>query len=402
MRWIYELIVEKIPPFSLLPKVYVTTVQLLLMEFVGITIALIFELPPNRAIKYGSIIIFVVVLWSVLTLYIAPTIRSFRPSLSEEENRVIETYKRILFHPKHLEVVPGLVIFFIFLYYFFVINPNLLIYYLGKNHQGVLVFAAILLWDVSYRAGLGVWVTYNSLVRSILLLKISRRRKKLEHTLLYDLRSMERMDLNNLVFGLISLIIYPVFQVDLFISVSIIVYVCMLLIFSSLSIYFIRKVPWLPPDIMDLLNEGKFAYVGTVESIRPHVTPVVYVFDGRYVYFATSTVSKKYKNIKKVRKIAILIDERDPTDLFKNKAVLIKGRAAVLGISSLLYALPTLIRVRNLFHRKFQKYMGVYKRDKSKLPKAWQLTPMVRRIPVKIIPEEVIYWRGARKIRIPL
>ncbi len=399
-KWIYELIVEKIPPFSYLPKKYVSLFQLFIMEIAGIVLALLFDLPPI-ALIYGSIVIFVVVLWSLLMLKIAPTIRSFRTSLSEEENRVIEEYKRLLFHPDHYEIIPG-IIFMAIASYYLITNPSYLIQFTGGSGTLVYVFIALLLWDVSYRAGLGIWVGMISLKRSRQLFFKSLHRKELEHTLLYDLNSMERLDRNILFFGIISFLLFPVIISSIQLTFLISFYISILFILSSLSLYYIRKVPWLPPDIFDLLIAGKFAYVGTVESGKPHITPVVYVFDGRFVYFATSRASKKFKNIKKVRRIAVLIDERDPGDLFKNKAVLIRGEAQILGISGLFYALPTLIRVRNLFMKKFYRYMRIYRRDRSKLPRAWQLTPMIRRIPIQIKPEEVIYWRGARMIKIPL
>ncbi len=399
-KWIYELIVEKIPPFSYLPKKYVSLFQLFIMEIAGIVIALHFNLPFS-ALLYGSLVILVVVLWSLLMLKIAPTIRSFRTSLSEEENRVIEEYKRLLFHPDHYEIVPGIVFMAIASYYL-ITNPAYLTRFTGNTGTLVYVFIGLLLWDVSYRAGLGIWVGMISLRRSRELYLKSLQRKELEHTLLYDLNSMERLDRSILFFGIISFLLFPVIISSVRLTFLISFYISILFTLSTLSMYYIRRVPWLPPDIFDLLKMGKFAYVGTVESGKPHITPVVYVFDGRFVYFATSRASRKFKNIKNVKRIAVLIDERDPKDLFKNKAVLIRGEAHILGISGLIYALPTLIRVRNLFMKKFQRYMKVYRRDKSKLPRAWQLTPLIRRIPIKIKPEEVIYWRGARMIRIPL
>ncbi|HID27730.1 MAG TPA: hypothetical protein EYP22_07950, partial [Methanosarcinales archaeon] len=46
----------------------------------------------------------------------------------------------------------------------------------------------------------------------------------------------------------------------------------------------------------DLVIDSKFAYVGTSDSKRiTHLTPVVYVFDGQKMYFATSKSAKKLK-----------------------------------------------------------------------------------------------------------
>lgn len=398
-KWVYELIVEKIPPFSLLKGRHVTTFQLLLMLFVGIGISLYYKL-PLRSLIMGGLTILVVVIWSRLTLIIAPTIRAFRPSLSEEENGIIEWYRDLLFNPRRPELFAGLAIFIPLLTYLY-LNPYLIRYYLGDNPV-VIAFAIVLAWDVAYRAGIGIWVYSLCLLRSFRLFNASKRRKGLEHTLLNDLKAMERMDRRGVAYGLTALLLFPVLSPDKHLTVFVIIYSLSLITFSILSISLIRQVPWLPPDITELLERAKFAYVGHEGEDFPHITPVVQVFDGRNVYFVTSKASKKFKLLKKNNRIAVLIDERDPKDFFGNKAVLIVGRARYYDLHNFIPNILKLTKVRNLFMEKYNQYISRYGERKEELPEAWRLTPILRRIPVEVEPEWVIYWRGARRIRIGL
>ena len=398
-KWVYELIVEKIPPFSFLKGKHVTTFQLFLMLLVGIAISLLYHL-PSYSILMGSLTILVVVIWSRLTLIIAPTIRAFRPSLSEEENGIIEWYRDMLFNPRRPELFAGLAIFVPLLMYLY-FNPRLIDYYLGPNPV-VIAFAMILAWDVAYRAGIGIWVYSLCLIRSVRLFKASKRRKGLEHTLLNDLKAMERMDRRGVAYGLTALLLLPVISPDKNLSVFVLLYSLSIVSFSMLSISLIRQVPWLPPDITELLEKSKFAYVGHEGRDFPHITPVVQVFDGRNVYFVTSKASKKFKLLKKNNRIAVLIDERDPKDFFGNKAVLIVGRARYYDLHNFLLNIWKLTKLRNLFKEKYSQYISTYGRRREELPEAWRLTPILKRIPVEVEPERVIYWRGARRIRIGL
>ena len=398
-KWVYELIVEKIPPFSFLKGRHVTTFQLFLMLLVGVIISLYYALPPYSVLM-GTLTIFVVVIWSRLTLIIAPTIRAFRPSLSEEENGIIEWYRDMLFNPKRPELFAGLAIFIPLVVYLY-LNPYLIHYYLSDNPV-VIAFAMVLAWDVAYRAGIGIWVYSLCLLRSYRLFKASKRRKGLEHTLLNDLKAMERMDRRGVIYGLTALLLFPVLSPDRHLTGFIFIYSFSIITFSMLSISLIRQVPWLPPDITELLEKAKFAYVGHEGEDFPHITPVVHVFDGRNVYFVTSKASKKFRLLKKNNRIAVLIDERDPRDFFGNKAVLIVGRARYYELHNFLPNILKLTKVRNLFMEKYSHYISTYGRRREELPEAWRLTPILKRIPVEVEPERVVYWRGARRIRIGL
>ena len=70
-KWIYEEIVDRVPPFSWLPSVYDVIAQLMLVETVGIIAFIYFEMPIESAI-FGSLAILYTVIWSAGCLYIVP------------------------------------------------------------------------------------------------------------------------------------------------------------------------------------------------------------------------------------------------------------------------------------------------------------------------------------------
>lgn len=398
-KWVFELIVEKIPPFSMFKGEKAVMIQLIIMLLTGIVISMVFHL-PSRSILMGSLAIFVVVVWSRLTLIIAPSIRSFRPSLSDEENKIIEEYKSLLFNRWRPELFAGLLLFIPLLIHLLE-NPVLFKHYLNGNPY-VIVFALVLAWDVAYRAGIGLWVSILNLRRSIMLLRASRKREPLDYTLLNDLRTMERIDRNGVVFGLAGLLLVPVLKPDSLLTLSAVAYAIGITTLSLASLTIIKRVPWLPPDITELLKNAKFAYVGHSGHKFPHITPVVQVFDGESIFFVTSKASRKFQLLKEDSKIALLIDERDPQDFFGNKAVMMIGEAKYYTLRNALPNILKLIRVFILFRKKYRTYINTYGERKRELPEAWRLIPLIKRVPVEIVPEKVVYWRGARKIRIGL
>src|SRR4030066_966928 len=137
-KWIYEEIVGKIPPFSLVSYKYSILLQLLLLLVLGIFLGFIFEL-GRISLLYGSLAILVAVSWSLLILQLAPTLRKFRAPLSKDENELLERYKEILFHKNHYEAVPGLVIFIPFMLYLFYLGNDLLDMWLGKYPHVILL-----------------------------------------------------------------------------------------------------------------------------------------------------------------------------------------------------------------------------------------------------------------------
>lgn len=402
MKWIYEDIVGKIPPFSMLSYQYSILLQLFFLLVLGLTLGIIFKL-ETTSLFYGSLGILVAVMWSMLILQLGPTLRRFRAPLSKDENELLEKYKEILFHKNHYEALPGLVIFILFMPYIFYYNPSLLDYWIGKTHNPVLlVFMSLLIWDICYRMGLGIWTSVLALWRSVELEKIAQKRIELEHTPYTELRSLRKLDINNVFFGIISLLLIPILKVDSLLVTTIFIFVFFVSFTSIVSAYIISRVPWLPPDIYNLVRESSFAYIGTSHHGMPHITPVVYVFDGQDIFFNTSKEAKKLKIMRENNKIAFLIDKRDMSNIYENKAVLFIGNVRIFGLPDIPLKFIQMLAARNLFLKKYPEYTKKYATSTSELPKAWQLTPIISRILIQVKPAKIIYWRGAKQITVPV
>ena len=400
MKWIYEEIVARIPPFSLVSYQYSIILQLFFLLIIGISLGIIFDL-SSVSLLYGSISILVAVLWSLLILQLGPTLRKFRAPLSRDENELLERYKGILFHRNHYEAVPGIVIFIPFMLYLFYYGSALLKFWLGENPSIILLlFVSLLIWDICYRMGLGIWTSILALWRSIRIRNLAEKRTELEHTPYTELRYLRRLDINNVLFGIISLFLLPVLQQDQFLVTIILVFMVFVTLINVISAYTVSKVPWLPPDIYNLVNESSFAYVGTSSKGVTHVTPLVYVFDGQKIFFNTSKEAKKLKIMRQNKKIAFLIDKRDMSNIYENKAVLFTGEVKIYGLMDIPYRFLQMLKARNLFLKKYPEYTRKY--SISELPRAWQLTPIISRILVEVKPSKIIYWRGAKQISVPV
>lgn len=128
----------------------------------------------------------------------------------------------------------------------------------------------------------------------------------------------------------------PIIQDDYLLVSLIIAFVLFITGTSYVSAFMISNIPWLPPDIYDLVIDSKFAYVGTSDSKRiTHLTPVVYVFDGQKMYFATSKSAKKIKNLRENNKVAFLVDKRDLKNIYENKAILLIGKVKIYGFKDI-------------------------------------------------------------------
>ncbi|HEY9205566.1 MAG TPA: pyridoxamine 5'-phosphate oxidase family protein [Candidatus Methanoperedens sp.] len=400
MKWIYEEIVGRIPPFSLLPYQYSILLQLLFLLILGLILGIIFDLKLVSLI-YGSLGILVAVSWSLLILQLGPTLRKFRAPLSKDENELLERYKGILFHRNHYEAIPGIAIFIPFMVYLFYYNNSLMDYWLGQTSNMVLLlFASLLIWDICYRMGLGIWTSILALWRSLQLRKIAEKRSELEHTPYTELRALRKLDINNVFFGIISLLLLPLLMSDAFLVTMILSFMIFITLISVISAYMVSKVPWLPPDIFNLVKESSFAYVGTSLKGETHITPVVYVFDGQRIFFNTSKEAKKLKIMRKNNKVAFLIDKRELSNIYENKAVLFTGQVKIYGLPDIPLRFIQMLRARNLFVIKYPEYTRKY--AASELPKAWQLTPIIARILVEVKPVKIIYWRGAKQISVPV
>jgi uncharacterized pyridoxamine 5'-phosphate oxidase family protein len=402
-KWVYEIILENIPPFNRLPSGYNVLGQMLLIETVGTLLGILLSLPLS-SILLGSLAVFVISLWSFLIYLIGLTIHRLKPPSAPLEKEVIDHYQESLFSRRHYELYVGVAVFGFLVLYLFFIDRSIVSFWLGGQLSlAPLFLVGLILWDLSYRLGVGLWSAVIAFRRSTKFLHVSGMRTKMRYTAYRELKTLKRVDSINLIFGLVTLLLYPFFGFDTLLFLVLIVYSLAILFFSASSLIVMARIPGLPREVLWLLEEGKVGHVGTSDkNMQPHLTPVIFVFVGNTLFFVTSKISKKLKNIRENDKIAFIIDLRDANDLYNNRAALFTGRAVVYNPLRAVWGLYNLLRVRRRFFKKYPEYMQEYKREGHNLPLAWRTTLFISRIPIKLEAEKIVYWREARAIKLPL
>jgi len=405
-KWIYEEIVDRVPPFKWLSSTYDVLAQLLLVEAVGVLAFIYFEM-PFEAVLYGSLAICYTVVWSAGCLFIAPSLRKLRSPTHDSELEVLESYRSRILLNRGFELVGGLV-FFAFLVGYMIVDSSILQELLGSGFGNPLLFIliAVLAWDVAYRLGLSFVATLLAAYRSLQLSRAARRRIGLEYTAYSEVRTLKFLDSVNLYWGASAILLLPLASLVPLLFWGLLGFLGAILGLSALSLMAMETVPGLPPDVESILHREKFAYVGVCSKNKPHVTPVIFGYDGKFLYFAVSIASAKYRILKKNRNVSLLVDMRDSKNPLNNRAILIRGKGRILGeitpkgiLRMFIFGL-WMIRTNLLFRRKYPKYMRYYEEQKEDLPLAWQNKPLLARVLVRVDPEKMTYWREARPTRL--
>src|SRR5208283_548928 len=129
-KWIHELILEKLPPFKWVPENYRVLVQLLVIELVGTSLAILFSL-PLYSILLGSLAVLVISIWSYLIYHIGLTIHRLQSPSAPLEKKDIEDYQGALFNRRHYELYLGVAILGFLALYLFGVDRSLVSYWLG-------------------------------------------------------------------------------------------------------------------------------------------------------------------------------------------------------------------------------------------------------------------------------
>ncbi|MDH4212632.1 MAG: pyridoxamine 5'-phosphate oxidase family protein [Candidatus Thorarchaeota archaeon] len=401
-KWIYEEIVDRIPPFRWIPRTYDVIAQLLLVETVGVFAFIYFQMPYEAAV-FGSLAIIYTVVWSSGCLYIVPWLRRLRDPTNEIEFEVLRDYKSRILLDRRLELIGGIICFGAVMSYLW-IDTDYLRYFLGNGFGNplLIILIIVLAWDISYRLGLSLVTTFFAAIRSISLSQAARKRRGLAYTAYSEVRTLKYLDLINLYWGISAVLLLPLTLRSYFLLLGLAGFLAGIIGLSTLSLLAMETVPWFPPDVESILHNEGFAYVSVCSKKQPHVTPVIFVYDGKYLYFAISVASAKYRIIKKNPKIAVLVDMRDSKFPMKNRAVLLRGKGMILGDLSIMGFFKLflhglwLIRVRNMFAKKYPMYMKFYEDQAQELPPAWRNKPFLSRVIVRLEPEKITYWREAR------
>ena len=180
-KWIHEIILEKLPPFSWVPVNYRVLVQLIVMESVGTSLAVFFSLPLS-SILLGSLGVLVIAIWSFLIYNIGLTIHKLQSPSAPLEKKVIEDYQGALFNRRHYELYLGVAILGFLALYLFAVDQSLVSYWLGgKISVAPLILLGLILWDLSYRLGVGLWSALVAFRRSTSFVKVSGMRTKMSY-----------------------------------------------------------------------------------------------------------------------------------------------------------------------------------------------------------------------------
>jgi nitroimidazol reductase NimA-like FMN-containing flavoprotein (pyridoxamine 5'-phosphate oxidase superfamily) len=99
------------------------------------------------------------------------------------------------------------------------------------------------------------------------------------------------------------------------------------------------------------LLENEVCRVSTSHNNIPHITPVTYIYEKNFLFFATDYETRKYKNIKVNNKIAVAVDTYSSS--VENKAVIMQGVADIIERGR---------EFRNLY-RKFNKKFEWVRKD---------------------------------------
>ncbi|MHA1958681.1 MAG: pyridoxamine 5'-phosphate oxidase family protein [Candidatus Thorarchaeota archaeon] len=403
-KWVYEEIVERVPPFRWLPPTLDVVAQLLLVEAVGIVAFVYFQMPLDAAL-FGSLAIVYTVVWSAGCLNIIPWVRRLKDPTNEQELKVLQAYKERLLLSRPVELAGGILCFVgvVTILYF---NQDVLQDFLGSGFGNPLLFAlvGVLAWDISYRLGLSFVTTILAANRSVRLNRAAHRRRGLEYTAYSEVQTLKSLDLVNLYWGASAVLLLPIASKLPLLFYGLLAFLGAILGFSILSLLMMETVPWLPPDVEGILHHERFAYVALCSKKQTHVTPVVFVYDGKYLYFAISVASAKYRILKENDKVAALVDLRDRRNPMNNRAVMLRGRAMILGEITLMGLLRLFVYgiwmfwVRSLFWKKYPLYMNYYEERTYELPLAWQNKPFLSRLMVRIAVEKITYWRAAKPL----
>ena len=134
-----------------------------------------------------------------------------------------------------------------------------------------------------------------------------------------------------------------------------------------------------------LTNKARVARLATIDSEnKPHLVPVVFVFDGQCYYIPLDEKIKKHKpeRLKRVKNIqlnpnvVLLIDEYNE-DWSKLRFIMIQGRASLIGKKMQCNEL-VLEKAHKLLFRKYRQYKKIG----------------IGELCIKIDPEKVITWKN--------
>jgi hypothetical protein len=414
-KFIQEAIFEGIWPLSRLKSPYSVMVMSFIYMFAGIGLYIMFSLPITFLIAGTSAGIGISV-WTYGIFQYANRLREAEiVHMTSVKRKLLSDFLEEMFHDRSLFI--GLMGFVAVLAYFWTSSE----FYQIDNifdviqketgtalHPFVLAYSFIIVFDICYRFGLSAYISIVLLKRNhriAKLLQISKFKKQITPR---DLLELERVDRYHLLSFASGIFFLPMSIFDPFLFACLTLYLFFSSLATIMSILQLRTLhaKAIPDEVIELLSSCQLAYIGNSSNQHvPHVTPTLYVFDGRRVFFATSIKSQKVRNLFRKKDVAVCLHYESPKNFSKNRGVLIRGWARVYGhniLTAIFYVLVhgvKMLHIKILYHRKYEEYVRYYKFKAGILPGPWRLTPILSRTIVEVIPYQYTYWEGTKFTR---
>ncbi|MHA1991775.1 MAG: pyridoxamine 5'-phosphate oxidase family protein [Candidatus Hodarchaeales archaeon] len=388
--FLQEQIFQGIWPFNQLRSPLNVFLLTLLYLFWGMGLYFLYNIPLYFLIA-GIFAAISISLWTLGIFSYANKIRGVKiEQINLTNKKFLVQYLEDLFHPS--SIVFGVVLT-AFSYVFLLSTTELgtsSILLIVQEELGtsslpplLLLYVFLITFDICYRLGLSSYVMITQLRRNLRLSRYLDDKNLKQHFSPFDIRELERADLYHYLALLAGLFLLPLVYFDFFLFFGLVIYLIISFLVASVNILHLRSLnaKAIPIKIKNLLNGSHLAYVGTLsDNNQPHVTPILYVFDGNHIFLATSIGSKKIKNLR--------------------KNVLIQGKARIYGYNWLTSIIMIfffglkMLQIRRLFVRKYPDYIKKYKKHNLFIPSQWRINPIFSRTLIEINPDRFIYWKG--------
>jgi len=245
-RWTIEEIIERIWPFSKFRLPHNFLLLFLVYTSVGIYFVLTHK-PNSKVIFNGTLVTASIVVGSIILVWYAQKMRKIEITLAPETSRLDMSFARyfrdlLKLQFSDVSIFPGVVIYtFVVAFLFTEQHDTFLEQVLGgMNDFELLLFDFILLWDISYRLGVGLWSPCIMLFGTLRLKKVARSSSSppLYARSVKDLRDLA---LSNSLFALTACFLIPIALAFPFLVVALDVYILVILVASLLSVFMLRS-----------------------------------------------------------------------------------------------------------------------------------------------------------------
>ena len=391
-----------------------TSVLLLLLFYAvwGFLLSIYYKIPTPYLIAggFGALGLF---LWTIGIFRYADKLRNVEiVRLNSVNRKFLIGFLENLFHPS--SIVISIFVFSGILTYLF--SPSFFgsESFLNKIQEELnvdnlppllLLFIILLAFDLCYRLGLSLYVLLTQIRRDLRLATFLKSQTLKTHFSPVDIRNLENADYYHLLAICSGFMLLPIGIMDNFLLLAVIIYLTCSLSLAAFNSIYLRKlyIRSFPQGLSKLLYSTRFANVATVSPNKfPHITPTLFVFDGRNVYVVTSIKSQKVKNLRRISNISIFIDSHKHEEVTKSFGVSITGRARIYGHNAktgLIYLLIfgfRMVRVYFLLKKKYPNYLEQYQKENRNLPFAWRIYPIISRTIIEVLPDQLSFWKASR------